>query len=181
MKRSRLPANNNPIVGTVQVLRIDPRLYLIDPETLPTRTPQERWFRELIENLHATAPRAPSPGWNGGGSTMKRIPGNGTFIGTTAAGERVYATRDAIVTRKPRKPPWHTTIVCLLAHLHGISPAEYEVYRNGERELREIFLDVRFPGYPTWTSLHGDRRYRYKPAERYFETADELIRAGRVM
>lgn len=119
---------------------------------------------------------------------------NTTLIGTTSAGERVYVTRDGIVTKPRRKPPWHTTIVILLVELHSISPADYESYRRGDRDLSEIFLDSRLPYYPTWVSLHeataagrhrgeyrraiadGDRRYRFKPVERYFETADELVR-----
>lgn len=56
MKRRRVPTANNPLAATVQVLRIDPRLYSIDPETLPNGTPQEQWFREFVQHLQGRTP-----------------------------------------------------------------------------------------------------------------------------
>ena len=112
---------------------------------------------------------------------MKRIPGSSTFLGMTTAGASVYVTSDGIITKKQRKRPFHTTVTMLLAHLHRLSPGDYETFRRGARELSLIFVDPRLPGWPTWEALHYERRYRFKPVEKYFETADELVRQGRVI
>lgn len=110
---------------------------------------------------------------------MKRIPRNATFLGLTLDGESVYLAEDRFVAKKQGKPPYHTTIVVLLLELHGLSPAEYEEYREGRRQLREIFLDPRLAGYPLWRSLAYDRKYRFKPVGRYFTDADSLVAAHR--
>lgn len=40
-----------------------------------------------------------------------RLPRNATFLRTTPQGESIYMTRDGIVTKVVRKPPWHTIIL----------------------------------------------------------------------
>lgn len=105
-----------------------------------------------------------------------RLPANALFLGMTPDGLSVYATETGIIAKKQPKPPWHSTVVALLVDLHRISPPEYEAYRAKQRDLAEIFTDSRLLCYPTWRWLHGQRRHRFKPVERYFLSADRLIR-----
>lgn len=106
---------------------------------------------------------------------MNRIPNNAAFVRLAAEGVSLHLTRDGLVAKKP---PWHTTIVYLLVELHALSPKEYEEYRNGDRDLGQLFLDPRLFGYPTWTSLAHDRRYQFRPVARYFLDADAFGAAG---
>jgi hypothetical protein len=110
---------------------------------------------------------------------MKRLPQGAVFVGLTCDGLSVYATNSGIVAKRQPKPPRFLIVVTLLLDLHRFSPMEYETYRTKQRALAEIFLDPRLLGYPTWTWLYGQRRYRFKPVERYFLTADHLIRKAK--
>lgn len=78
---------------------------------------------------------------------------NGCFIGTTTAVERVYATRDAIVTKPRRKPPWHTTIVFLLVELHTISPTDSKA-----TEVASVSSGILRPGPPPHRGRGRPRR-----------------------
>ena len=109
---------------------------------------------------------------------MKRIPRNAVYLGTDASGACVYFTRDSIIAKYQRKPPYHNTICCFLLMLHRRSPSDLEAYRRGERELSELFLDPRLPFSHEFASLHGDPRYRFKPVERVVAEIRALPKSG---
>ena len=72
MRRRCVPTRENPLATRIQVLTIDPQLYLIDPKQLPSRTPRERWFREFVQHLQASASSAAASGAGFSGSTPKK-------------------------------------------------------------------------------------------------------------
>lgn len=106
---------------------------------------------------------------------MKRIPRTAIFLNLTEDGDSVYMTDDYIITRRQRKPPFHSTVVRLLIDLYRVSRDDYESIRRGERDLSEVFVDPRLLGYPEWCWLHGNLRYRFKPVARYFISVDAMI------